>query len=110
MPKKPVTQDWVDTGIKSLVFCVFTMFTFFVHQLNDSIAKLTEELHTIEVHQIEIDKRVLEIEVSRKISIAGYEKVVQDVQDLKTQMVQLVARTQTIADFISNNVSPKKHN
>lgn len=107
---KEVLQEWIGNGIKSLVFCVFAMFTFFVHQLNDSIGKLTEQLHTIEAHQIEADKRIAAIEVSRQVSMVGYEKLQSDVQDMKTQLIQMVARTQTIADFIATNFNnPKKH-
>lgn len=108
MPKKIDAQGWVDNGIKSLVFCVFAMFTFFVHQLNDNIAKLTEQLHAIEIHQVESDKRIVAIEVSRQVNMVTYEKVIQDVTDMKTQLTQLVARMQTMADFVSNNFN-KKH-
>lgn len=100
---KEATQEWIDNGIKSLAFCVFAMFTFFVNQLNGNISKLTEQLRLLEVHQVDSDKRIAEIEISRKVSLVGYEKIVQDVQDLKLQMTQLVARTQTIADFVSTN-------
>lgn len=102
--KEAVPQSWLDTAIKSLAFCVFTMFTFFVNQLNSNIKDLTTQLRSLELHQVEEDKRISVIEVSREINMAGYQKLIADVADMKLQLTQMMARQQTISDFVSKHV------
>lgn len=97
-------QEWVNTGFKSLAFCVFTMFTFFVNQLNNNIDGLTKTLKSMEDHQVESDKRIAEIETSRKISMVGYDKLVSDVGEMKASMIQNTMRLQTISDFVAKHI------
>lgn len=107
--KKPVSkltrdgefQEWAGAAFKGLVVCIFSMFTFFVSQLNSSLALLTSQLRTMEAHQVETDKHVAAIEISREINMESYKKVVSDVQDMKTQIVQNTMRLQTVADFVA---------
>lgn len=96
-------QEWIWNVFKALSFLVFSMFTFYVAQLNSSITSLTAQLRVMENHQVDTDKRVLAIEVSRDINMESYKKVVSDVQDMKTQMVQNTMRLQTIADFVAKH-------
>lgn len=99
----PQIQEWAGAAFKGLIVCIFGMFTFFVNQLNGSLTSLTAQLKNMEGHQIETDKRVAAIEVSREINLEAYKKVVSDVQDMKTQMVQNTMRLQTIADFVAKH-------
>lgn len=102
--KKDDLTDWLAIAFKSMIFVLFTVFTFFVNQLNGSIASLTAQLKVMEFHQIETDKRVLAIEVSREGAVRQYEKLISDVSELKTSVTQLTMRTQTIADFIVKKI------
>lgn len=99
--------ELLDNIIKPLAIVVFAMFSFFVHQLNDNIKGLSDEIHLVSSRQVKDEERIQAIEVARQITMPGYEKLQSDVQDMKTQLIQLVARTQTIADFVANNY--KKH-
>lgn len=104
-PKKEATQvqDWVNSAFKGLVICIFSMFTFFVNQLNGSINSLTTQLKSMESHQVESDKRIAAIEVSREINMASYQKLVSDVSEMKQSMIQNTMRLQTISDFVSKH-------
>jgi hypothetical protein len=97
-------KEWLTAGFKGLVVCIFSMFTFFVSQLNTSIGSLTAQLRAMEDHQIQTDKRVAAIEVSREINMEAYKKVVGDVQEMKVQMVQNTMRLQTVAEFVSKHI------
>lgn len=105
MPKKEIQlpSEWLGNAFKGLVICIFSMFTFFVSQLNTSISSLTAQLKTMELHQVEIDKRVAAIEISREINMSGYSKLIQDVQDMKATALQNTMRLQTISDFVSKH-------
>lgn len=97
-------QDWINVGFKSLVFAVFSLFTFFVSQLNSSITGLTSEIRIMEAHQTDSDKRILAIEVSRDSNGPAYQKLLGDVSDLKTSMIEVRMRQQTISDFVVKNL------
>lgn len=111
MPKKssdPQVQEWLSAGFKGLVITVFTIATAAVNQLSNNISSLTSQLKTMEAHQIDTDKRVAAIEVSREINLEAYKKVVSDVsksvldiQEVKNQLNVVSLRVQTIADFVA---------
>jgi hypothetical protein len=108
MGKKPTFDTWFGDAFKGLVFVVFALFSFFVHQLNGNISALTDQLKTMEAHQVKTDERVLQIEVSRQVNMEEYKKVVgdvqksmQDIQDIKNNVGQMTIRIQTLADFVA---------
>lgn len=107
MPKTksaiPFGDDLLSNGFKAAGFCIFSMFTFFVNNLNSNIKDMTAELRVMEEHQVKSDERIAEIEVSRKVGMADYEKVRSDVLDMKTTLIQLSMRVQTIADVVSKH-------
>lgn len=105
MPTKPKdqVQEWLSAGFKSLVFCVFTMFTFFVSQLNTSISSLTVQLRSMEAHQVDSDKRIAAIEIARENTMGQYTQVVKDVAEMKTSLVQNTMRLQNLAEFVTKH-------
>lgn len=102
--KAPDFQSLLGAGFKSLVFVVFSLFTFFVNQLNGTIASLTSQLKTMEIHQIDTDKRVSAIEVAREINTTSFQKALQDIQEMKATLIQNTMRVQTISDFVVKNL------
>lgn len=124
MPKQsanPIQLDWLNSGFKGLlggVICIgIWVFNTNSTSLSKSIEGLTIQLREMEQHQVKTDERVLEIETSRKIGMANYEKVLQDFQDtkvqlqeVKSQLIQVNTRIQTMSDFIVSSFNAvKKH-
>lgn len=100
-------QEWLGTVLKSLTVCLVSLGVYVFNtnfsSLNGNLKELTQQLKTMEQHQVETDKRVAAIEVSREINMAGYQKVLQDITEMKQGVVNLTLRIQTIADFVANN-------
>lgn len=105
-------QDWLSAGFKALLSAVIAIGVYVFNSNSQSLTKsielLTTQLRTMEQHQIETDKRVLAIEVSREINQSGYQKVVSDVQDMKATVLQLNVRMQTVSDFIAKHFDSKR--
>lgn len=104
--QREITGEVVLALIRGLGVVLFAVATYFMSQLNGSISDLTKQLRVMEIHQIEADKRIATIETSREINMQSYTKLLSDVQDMKTTMIQNTMRTQTISDFISSNFKP----
>lgn len=107
MGKKPEITNFLEmagTVFKGLVLVIFSMFTFFVNQLNNNIASLTMQLKETELHQVESDKRIAAIEIARDTTMKGYDRLLSDFAEMKIQMTQNTMRLQTVADFVSKHV------
>lgn len=115
-PKDSLLQDWLGAAFKSLIVCVVSMGVFVFNNLNKnvemtfgalnkSIDSLNDQLKVMETEQVkfraETDKRVSAIEVARQINMAGYEKLLNDVQEMKASMIQNTMRLNTIAEFVA---------
>lgn len=118
MPRKPKEESevvkWGLAALKWLAGVICGLLVYFANQttatitasvnlLNVSITSLTTQLKAMELHQIEADKRIAEIETSRKINMVGYDQVVRDVQEMKTTLIQNTMRLQTVSDFVSKH-------
>lgn len=121
MPKRlePIAQEWMAQGFKGLLTAVIAIGVWVFNSNSSSLSKsiegLTIQLREMETHQIKSDERILEIETSRKIGAANYEKVLQEFQDtrnqlldVKVQVTQLGVRMQTMSDFIVSNFNAVK--
>lgn len=102
--QKDTLQEWISNSIKYLAVCVISMGVYVFNNLNDTLKQMNVQLRVMEAHQIETDKRVAAIEVSREINMSSYQKLISDVSDMKQSMVQLTVRVQTIADFMAKRV------
>lgn len=107
MARKNEIQEWLGTGFKAVLGALLVIATYVFNNsssnLTKSIELLTAQLRAMEMHQIDTDKRVAAIEVSREINLSSFQKIQTDVQDTKTNVLQLTMRLQTISDFISRH-------
>lgn len=99
--QKDAVQEWISNGIKYLAVCVISMGVYVFNNLNKTLEQMNVQLRVMEAHQIETDKRVAAIEVSREINMASYQKMVADVSEMKQSMIQITMRVQTIAEFVA---------
>lgn len=102
MPQKPsaALQDWIDTVLKSVTIALISLGCFVFNNLNNGLKDMA-------AHQVDSDKRILAIEVSRDTRMASYDRLLQDVSEMKQTMVQLTMRIQTIADFMASSFTKK---
>lgn len=121
MPRKlePIAQEWLNSGFKALLVAVISIGIYVFNSfnknvdlsfgaLNETIKGLTAQLKIMENHQVETDKRVLAIEVSREISMTGYQALQKTVTETSQNVIQLNMRVQTIADFMASSFTKKK--
>lgn len=104
---EPIAQEWLNSGFKGLLIALLSIGVYVFNSnstsLSHAIEELTTELRVVQANQIKTNEKVQAIEVSRAASIPGYEKLQSEVQDIKTQVIQIVARQQTLADFVVGN-------
>lgn len=105
MPDHISVQDWLTSAIRCLAFVVFTMFTFFVNQLNSNISSLTTELKAIETHIVKSDERISAIEVSRADGRDTYKKLIVDFDEIKSQTLLNTTNIQVIKESLKESLS-----
>jgi hypothetical protein len=96
-------NEWISTGFKYLVVCIVSMGLFVFNNFSKSVDGLTVQLRAMEQHQVDTDRRVAAIEVSREVNMSSYSKLVQDVQEMKASLMQVTMRLQSISEFVAKH-------
>lgn len=92
--KPSLLKELFPDGIRGLFIVLVSLLTFFFQQLNGTMRELTAAIRTIEL-------RVTQIEADRSAKSEQYRNVVQDVQEMKTQMAQISVLTKTMTEFMA---------
>lgn len=97
--KNSSIHEWISDGLKGLAVCVSGLIVFSYQQLNSTMRELTSVTRAIEL-------RVTSIEVDRNAGKEQYKNFMQDVQNMKTDMMQVKERMNVIADFLAKISAP----
>lgn len=107
MPRKsnvePQLQQWLAEGFKYAVLCIVSLSTFYLSQFNKNLEGLTAQLKVMQEQQNADRERIKVIEVSRTENMDSYKRLLNDFSDMKTMVVQLTMRVQTMGEVIAKH-------
>lgn len=83
--------EWFGEGFKGVITIAVSLMAFFAQQMSTTMKELTVAIRAIEI-------RVTSIEVARDSSLASYQKMGQDVQEMKNQITQVMIMLKSLEE------------
>lgn len=101
-------QEWRHWLVKGVIGLLFWFGNNSLSALNTSIKDLGLVLNSIQVHQIETDKRIAAVETAREANLPRYLRMEQDFEVMKQDIAVNKAHVEEIFSFLGRRVRGTK--